>query len=115
MKVYIAGPMRGIPQFNFPAFFAAERQLLARGYEVFNPAREDIVAHGKDISFGNDTGCERQAAQEHGFNLRVALSRDLQFICLADIIALLPGWEHSKGAKAELAVARALGLEEIHL
>ncbi len=116
MKVYVAGPMRGVPEFNFPAFHAAAASLRAEGHDVFNPAERDIAHHGKDISKGNATGDEAQAAAEHGFNLREALKDDLVFICLeADAIALLPGWENSKGARAELHTAIALGLEIIHL
>ena len=116
MKIYVAGPMRGIPEFNFPAFHAAAAELRAGGHEVFNPAERDIAHHGKDISKGNATGDEHLAAAEHGFNLREALKDDLEFICLhADAIALLPGWEHSKGARAELHTAMALDLKIIHL
>ncbi len=116
MKIYVAGPMRGIPEFNFPAFHAAAAELRAGGHEVFNPAERDIAHHGKDISKGNATGCEALAAAEHGFNLREALKDDLEFICLhADAIALLPGWETSKGARAELHAAMALDLKVIHL
>jgi hypothetical protein len=116
MKIYIAGPMRGIPEFNFPAFHAAAATLRGQGHDVFNPAERDIAHHGKDISKGNATGCNEQAAKEHGFNLREALKDDLEFICLhADAIALLPGWHNSKGAQAELATARALNLLVVEL
>lgn len=116
MKVYVAGPMRGIPEFNFPAFHAAADRLQADGHIVFNPAARDNEKHGTDISKGNISGCEELAAKEHGFNLREALGADLAWICAeAEAIALLPGWENSKGAQAEHATARALGLEIIHL
>lgn len=115
-KIYVAGPMRGIPEFNFPAFHAATAKLRGEGWTVFNPAEKDNERHGKDISKGNLHGDEEVAAKEHGFNLREALGCDLAFICAeADAIALLPGWENSKGAKAEHATAIALGLEVIHL
>lgn len=117
MKVYLAGPMRGIPEFNFPAFHAAAAQLRACGHHVFSPAERDIERHGGvDISKGNASGCEDEAAKAHGFNLREALGDDLAWICAeAEAIALLPGWENSKGAAAELATARALGLEVFHV
>lgn len=109
MKVYLAGPMRGIPQFNFPAFDAAAAKLRIAGHEVFNPAEHDRAAHG-DIASENKTGDEREAAEKHGFSLREALAADMAFICLhAEAIAMLPGWNKSKGATAELATAKCLG------
>lgn len=116
MKVYLAGPMRGYPEFNFPAFFAAAKKLESEGHFVFNPAARDNEKHGTDISKGNPTGDEAVAAKQHGFSLREALGADLAFICAdADAIALLPGWERSKGVAAEKATADALGLEVIYL
>lgn len=116
MRIYVAGPMRGIPEFNFPAFHAATAKLRADGHHVFNPAERDNERHGKDISKGNMAGCEKAAAKEHGFSLREALAEDCDFICReADAIALLPGWENSKGAKAELALSEALGHQVMHL
>lgn len=116
MKCYVGGPMRGIPEFNFPAFNAAAAKLRAEGWTVFNPAEKDNERHGTDISKGNATGDEALATQQHGFNLREALALDLDFICReANAIVLLPGWEKSKGATAEHATAVALGLEVILL
>ena len=39
MIVYIAGPMTGLPDLNYPAFNAAEEALTAAGHAVLNPAR----------------------------------------------------------------------------
>lgn len=110
MRVYLAGPMSGIPHFNYPAFHAAAAELRAAGHEVFNPAEHDIETYGKDIS--NPDGSAEQAAAEHGFDRRAALKVDLSWICEhAEAIALLPGWEKSSGARAEWALASAIGLD----
>ena len=99
MKLYLAGPMRGKPYFNFPAFHAAAAKLRAEGYEVFNPA-EKGVEHG-----ATEEDMNSQAFRRKVFAL------DLAWICEhADEIALLPGWEHSAGAVAERYAARALDL-----
>jgi hypothetical protein len=116
VKIYLAGPMRGYPEFNFPAFHQAARTLRSLGHEVFSPAEKDSERHGTDISKGNAIGSVEQAEKDHGFSLRVALGEDLEFICKqADAIALLPGWEHSSGALAEFATAKALRLKFIYL
>ena len=116
MRLYLGGPMRGIPEFNFPAFHKAAHALRNQGHIVFSPAEKDIERHGTDISKGNEHGDEGVAMVEHGFNLRVALLEDLTFICQhAAGIALLPGWKNSKGATAEHATAVALGLAVLEL
>jgi hypothetical protein len=117
MKIYLAGSMSGIPNFNFPAFNAAAAQLRSDGHFVFNPAERDIERHGGvDISADNPTGDPALAAKTHGFSLREALADDTAFICKeADAIAMLPGWENSKGARAEHALAFALGHSIIYL
>ncbi len=116
MKIYLAGPMRGIPAFNFPAFYKAAAELRQQGHEVFSPAERDNQKHGTDISKGNATGDESVAAKEHGFNLREALGDDLAWVCAkADAVYALPGWKNSKGANAEVATANALGLKVVEL
>lgn len=103
MKTYIAGPMRGYPAFNFPAFNAAATYRRALGDVVFNPAEQDRSKYG-DLTPEN--------ADDKGFDLRDALAVDLDWIARnADAVYLLDGWENSTGAKAEKALAEALGLE----
>lgn len=106
MKLYLAGPMTGIKYFNAPAFADAAFRLRLVGYEVFNPAENDI-ANG--IELGKFNGTENLS--EHGFSLRDILKQDLTWICdNADGIAVLHGHEKSKGVAAELALAHALGI-----
>ncbi len=110
MRVYIAGPMTGIPHFNFPLFNAVADKLRAQGHEVFNPAERDNERHGVDISKDNVTGDPALAEKQYGFSLREALADDMAYICLqANCICMLPDWEGSPGAKAEHALAYALG------
>lgn len=114
MKIYLAGPMRGYKDFNFPAFFDAEVNLKLLGYTVFNPARRDVDAHGPDVC-KSETGDLKDIAHV-GFNHRETMKCDLSWICdEAEAIALLPGWEKSKGATAEKALADCLGLSVMHL
>ena len=100
MKIYLAGPMTGFPNYNFPAFFDAEEKLKEQGYEVINPARLDSEA-GYDPTHPD-------FVMDEAF-LVGAAKRDLMGVIDTDAIALLPEWEGSKGANAELAVARWLG------
>lgn len=115
MRIYLAGPMTGIPNFNFPAFDYATKLLRSQGHDVFNPAERDRRVHGDEVE-NNPAGCPLLARINHGFSLRDALEDDTSWICsTADAVALLPGWEGSKGACAERALAVALGLTIIHL
>jgi nucleoside 2-deoxyribosyltransferase len=91
--LYIAGPMTGYPEFNYPAFRAAEEHLRAAGFGVLNPV---------DAENHNDTG----KPQEWHWYMRHALRMVLD----ADGLALLPGWEDSRGATLEVHVAKALTL-----
>lgn len=106
MKIYIAGPMTGYPEYNFPAFDEAAAHLRSLGHEVFSPADNDRE-NGFDA-----TGLEGHEAEQQGFNLRRALKQDLSWICdHADALAVLHGWHRSKGALTETALATALGLD----
>lgn len=107
MKVYLAGPMRGIPEFNHPAFHEGARRLRAAGHEVFNPAEHDNSV-GLDVTGMTGQDAEYEA---EGFSLRQLLGADLAWICAhAEAVVLLGGWERSPGARAEAAVGEALSL-----
>lgn len=100
MKIYLAGPMRGIKDYNFPAFDFAAAELRAAGHTVFSPA-------------DNDRETDNQGA---AFDIRRALRDDTRWICNhAEAVAVLPGWENSKGALMEVALAKALDLTVIIL
>ncbi len=114
MNIYIAGPMRNIKDFNFPAFHEAAEKLRAEGRKVFSPAERDLEVYGEEAC-KSDTGNIEEAI-EHGFSLREAMCDDLTYICMvADAVALLPGWGNSEGAKVEAALAQYLGLQVILL
>jgi hypothetical protein len=102
MNFYIAGPMSGLKDNNFPAFFAVENLLRSKyGIEhIFNPAQNDL----------NNYGSIEKVMENAVY--RECLRQDLDWICTyATHIYMMNGWENSKGARAEHATAVALGLE----
>jgi len=112
MKIYVAGKMRGLPDFGHRAFRDAADKFRSEGHEVFNPVEECERIYGDNVYKNNPEGDESRA----GIDPRVVFGNDMAFICdHADIVALLPGWETSKGAIAEKAVADALGLKVMFL
>lgn len=86
--IYISGPMTGIPLLNFPAFHAAANQLRIIGLNTINPAEVNP-----------DLDASRY----------ICLRHDLAALTHCDAVALLPGWEHSPGARRELENALAMG------
>lgn len=112
MKIYVAGKMRGLPDLGCDAFNKAKAALRAEGHLVFNPVESAEAIYGKGYYKNNPTGDESIA----GIDGRVVFGRDLEFICgHAEAVALLPGWQNSKGAIAEKAVAEALDLKVMYL
>lgn len=87
MRIYIAGPMTGIPEFNYPAFHTAKADLLAAGFEVRSPADHALGAHLVWADY---------------------MRKDIPWLLECDAVAVLPGWEGSRGASLEIHIARAL-------
>lgn len=83
IKVYIAGPMTGLPDFNRGAFFDAAQVLFDHGHIVLNPA---VFPDGL----------------EHGDYMKICLP----MIDASEAVVMLPGWEKSKGANMEYHYAQ---------
>lgn len=90
MKVYLSGPMTGLPDYNKPAFFRAAAELRCYGHEVINPAEHESLAKGT-------------AWADY-------IRKDLVLLAQCDAIALLPGWQNSRGARLEVYIALNLGM-----
>lgn len=86
-KVYIAGPMTGLPEFNKSAFHAKADELREEGFTVLNPA---ILPDGL----------------EHHEYMQICLP----MVQVSDAIYMLSGWESSKGALMEHDLAMDIGL-----
>lgn len=114
MKVYIAGPMTGLPQFNFPAFDALGARLRASGFDVVSPAELDdpddraaalASPDGSMATYGN--------ARPDGVIKKTwgdFLARDVKLLADGGIeaVIVLPGWERSRGARLETFVANRM-------
>jgi hypothetical protein len=87
VRIYIAGPMRGYPEHNFPAFDKAEKEIAAAGHIPVSP--------------------HQAPKQDSPTNY---LKYDIALLVSCDAICLLSGWEASIGAKCEVAVALSLSL-----
>lgn len=90
MKIYLSGPMTGLPDLNFPAFHEQAARLRKLGFGVVNPAEINPDA---------------------SLSWEQCMRADIKALCDCDVIYLLPGWEGSKGAHLELHIAHRLGLD----
>jgi hypothetical protein len=91
-RIYIAGPMTGLPELNYPAFNAKAAELRAQGHHVENPAENP----------------EPHCRSWLGY-MRLALVQ----IARCDAVVMLPGWSKSRGACIEHQLAVGLGLQII--
>lgn len=100
--VYVAGPMRGIDDFNFPAFDEARDYVV--GLEKFNCISPADVDREEQLDLP-----DVHDVPENVFQL--CMRRDLEIVANAHAIFLLKGWEKSTGANNELFVANVCGVE----
>lgn len=88
-RIYVAGPMTGLPEFNYPAFRSAAASLAEAGHQVEDPSTNENPTPG----------------DYHGW-LRAGLAQLIR----CDGVALLDGWEASGGARLEVNIAATLGM-----
>lgn len=93
-RVYIAGRMTGLPDFNFPAFHAAAAKWREKGWEVENPA--EAFNGAQNLAY------------------KAYVERDIMKLQQCDAIFMLRGWDdaEARGSVWEYAIARhLLGME----
>lgn len=96
MDLYLCGPMRGKPSFNFPLFNSEAARLRDLGHIVFNPAE-----------FDSENGFDPD--KDEPKELSHYLAHDLAEVCRCEAVACLPDWTESQGARIEVMVAKQLG------
>ena len=85
-KIYISGPITGMPDGNAKAFDEAEGFLTSLGHKAINP----------------------RYLNQPGESWHDCMKRDLSVMLACDELAVLPGWENSKGAALEVEIAHRL-------
>ena len=88
-RLYLSGPMSGLPDSNVPTFNAEAERLRARGYEVVNPAENGLPADS--------------AWATH-------MRADIAAMMTCDELVYLPGSFNSRGAWIEMELAMNLGM-----
>lgn len=94
MRIYIAGPITGMPDLNEAAFATEAARLRDLGHETFNPV---------EINAGRE-----------GDGWAKCMRRDLAVLATCDAVQTLPGWQRSAGARFEVETASLLELEVWH-
>jgi len=92
-KIYVSGPITGIPEDNYPNFVAAAQSLYELGY------RKIVVPH--DLFRDHDP----KALQWSDY-MRGCIKEMMD----CEALITIPGWEESNGAKLEVYICNALNI-----
>ena len=103
-KFYLAGPMSGYAQFNFPLFYKVATELRERGYDIVSPAELDD-AEDKGVAMASPDGNPDNRDHMGGKTWADFLARDVKLIAdQVKGIVFLPNWQASRGARLEAFV-----------
>lgn len=86
-RLYLAGPMTGLPENNYPEFNRIADYLRRQGFHVENPAENDLPENSSWADY-----------------MRVAIGQLIK----CDVVVQLEGWEKSEGARFETDIALRL-------
>ena len=92
--IYLSGKMSGEVDLNFPLFNRLTAELRAIGHSVINP-----------VEINSDPSAQWLAC----------IKADIDHVAQCQMIAMIPGWEESYGARIERLVAEKLGLEVVNV
>lgn len=100
-KIYIAGRMTGMPGNNWDTFFLKEEMLKNSGWDVVNPARMD-----------KESGVDPSSMNEYSYES--CAGRDIAMLRTCNAIYMMDGWQFSKGACWERALAKYWSIKRFY-
>lgn len=92
-RVYISGPITGMPDLNRPAFEEMKKRLTEAGYLAISPFDVSMVSDKK--------------------NWQDYMRADIEAMMGCDAVLMLPGWEKSTGACIEFDLVQKLGIPAV--
>lgn len=98
MIAYIAGPMKGHENLNYPAFEKVTTGLREMGLEVLSP-------HEIDLAYPN-----RAVYNDPQQEWLWYMTKCIPMVFKAQVFVLLEGWENSQGATIEWCIAKERGM-----
>lgn len=112
-KIYLSGPMRGHAEFNFPAFEHASRIIRINKPEDKLVSPHELDCQIEDIGRFDPNNFNPETNVDVKNHLTSVLKRDAELVLDSDLVLTMDGWEQSKGAVAEVMLARAAGIEHM--
>lgn len=112
MRVYISGKIgeETISEATRQRFAKAEKMLMAKGYDTFNPTSEEWEEHlNKAYLIDRDV----QPFGERVNFYTYALLRDMMVLATCDAVYFMEDWEGSPGANTEYFFAHAIGKKKL--
>jgi hypothetical protein len=110
MKIFISGPMRGVPYYGFPAFDAARAAFEAVGFDVVTPADLDRAIGFDAMDLPETTDWQA----EDGFDIRAAMRRNIDALLECDALVSLLGDHWSMGCGIERHIAERCNIQTFH-